>query len=98
MVYYRNLLILIRVSLCQNIGDNIRLMLDIIDYAYCKKVPEAVLFLGLCKAFDSLKWPFIFEMLKLCGFGSKIINWIKILTYIKNLNAELSMIIISVIF
>ena len=66
----------------RNIGDNIRLMFDIIDYANRKKVPEAVLSIDLCKAFDSLKWLFIFKMLKLYGFGSKIINWIK------NLNAE----------
>ena len=39
-----------------------------------KKVPGAVLSIDLCKAFDSLKWSFIFEMLKLYGFGSKIIN------------------------
>ena len=38
----------------------------------------AVLSIDLCKAFDSLKCSFIFEMLKLYGFGSKIINWIKI--------------------
>ena len=63
----------------RNIGDNIRLMFDIIDYANRKKVPGAVLSIDLCKAFDSLKWSFIFEMLKLYGFGSKIINWIKIL-------------------
>ena len=54
-------------------------MLDIIDYANCKKVPGAVLFIDLCKAFDPLKWSFIFEMLRLYGFGSKIMKWIKIL-------------------
>ena len=37
----------------RNIGDNIRLMLDIIDYANCEKVPGAVLFIDLCKASDS---------------------------------------------
>ena len=61
-------------------------MFDIIDYADRKKVPGAVLSIDFCKAFDSLKWLFIFEMLKLYGFGSKIINWIK--SYTKNLNAE----------
>ena len=76
MVYYRKLLIVIR---GRNISDNIRLMLDNIDNANCKKVPGGVLSIDLCKAFDSLKWPFIFEMLKLYEFGSKIIDWIKIL-------------------
>ena len=63
----------------RNIGDNIRLMRDIIDYANCKKVPGAVLSIDLSKAFDSLKWSFIFEMLELYRFGCKTINWIKIL-------------------
>ena len=63
----------------QNIVDNIRLILDIIDYANCKNVPGAVLFLDLCEAFDFLKWSFIIKMLKSYGFGNKIINWIKIL-------------------
>ena len=61
----------------RNIGDNIRLMLDVIDYANYKNGPGAVLSIDLCKAFDSLKWPFIFATLKLYGFGS--ISWIKIL-------------------
>ena len=77
-------------------GNNIRLMLDIIDYAYCKKVPGAVLFVDLCKAFYFLKWQFKFEMLKLYGFGSKL--YIGLKSYIKNLNVELLIIIISVIF
>ena len=63
----------------QNFGDNLHLMLNIIDYANCKKVPGAVLFIDLCKSFDYLKLSFAFEMLKLYVFDSKIINWIKIL-------------------
>ena len=63
----------------RNIGDNIRLMFDIIDYANWKKVSVAVHSVDLRKAFDSLKWPFIFKMLNLYGFGRTIINWIKIL-------------------
>ena len=72
----------------RNIGDNIRLMFDIIDYSNRKKVPEAVLCIDLCEAFDSLKWWFIFEMLKLYGFGGKIINWIK--TLYKKLKCRVS--------
>ena len=51
-------------------------MLDIIDYANCEKVPGAVFSIDLCKAFDSLKWSFIFEMLKLYRFCSKVINYL----------------------
>ena len=73
----------------RNIGDNIRLIFDIIDYANWKKVSGALLSVDLCKAFDSLKWPFIFKMLNLYGFGRTIINWIKILykkTKCRNIN------------
>ena len=63
----------------RNIEDNIRLMFDIIDYANCKKVSGTVFFVDLRKAFDSLKWSFIFKMLNLYGFGSTIIKWFKIL-------------------
>ena len=54
-------------------------MFDISDYLNCKIVPGDVLSINLCKAFDSLKWSFIFEMLKLYEFSSKLINWIKTL-------------------
>ena len=54
-------------------------MFDISDHPICKIVPGDVLSINLCKAFDSLKWSFIFEMLKLYEFGSKLINWIKTL-------------------
>ena len=54
-------------------------MFDIIDYANCKKVSDAVLSADLRMAFNLLKWSFIFKMLNLYGFGSTIINWIKIL-------------------
>ena len=54
-------------------------MFDIIDYANCKEVSGAVLSIDLCKAFSFLKWSFVFEVLKLYGIGSGIINWIKIL-------------------
>ena len=63
----------------RNIGDNIRLMFDSIDYANWKKVSGAVLSIDLCKEFDSLKLPLTFKMLNLYGFGRTIINWIKIL-------------------
>ena len=49
-------------------------MFDIIDYTNREKVPGAELSIDLCKAFDYLKWSFIFEMLTLYGLGSKFIN------------------------
>jgi len=54
-------------------------MFDIIDYANHKNVPVADLLLDIRKAFDSLRWPFMFATLKYYSFGYKIINWIKVL-------------------
>ena len=48
-----------------NIGYNIRVLLDVIDYANCQKVTGAVFSINLCKAYNSSKWPFIFNMIKL---------------------------------
>ena len=61
-----------------NIGDNIRLTIDIIDHANCKKVSGAVLSVDLRKAFDSLKWSFIFKNINFFECSCTIIKWIKI--------------------
>ena len=46
------------------IGDNIRLLFDIIDYTEFKQLPGAILLVDFLKAFDSLKWEFLFKVLK----------------------------------
>ena len=46
------------------IGDSIRLLFDIIDYTEFKQLPGAILFVDFFKAFDSLKWEFLFKVLK----------------------------------
>ena len=61
----------------RHIGDNIRLMCDIIDYAYFKNIPGAVLLIDLQKAFDSLNWSFIFAILRNFGVGDFFINLIR---------------------
>ena len=43
------------------IGDNIRLLFDIIDYNEFKQRPGAVLFVDFFKAFVSLKWDFFLK-------------------------------------
>ena len=39
----------------RNVGDNIRLMFNVIDYANNEELSGAVLLVDLCKAFDSLR-------------------------------------------
>jgi len=62
-----------------NVGDNIRLMQNIVDYDNFKNIEGAIISLDLCKVFDSQRWLFIFGMLRSYGFGEVIINWIKTL-------------------
>ena len=71
----------------RNIADDIRLMFNVIDYANNEDFSGAVLSVDLYKAFDSLRWPFIFAMLRRYGFGNLLTKWIKY--YIKILNAKL---------
>ena len=60
------------------IGENIRLIDCIIQYASEKNIPGLLLFIDFEKAFDSLEWSFIFDTLRFFGFGDSIINWVKV--------------------
>ena len=47
-----------------HIGQNVRLLLDTIEYVIAKNKTGALLFLDFQKAFDSLEWNFIHKCLK----------------------------------
>ena len=61
------------------IGENIRLLLDTIEYINLKELPGILLFLDFKKAYDSLSWNFMFKSLEKYGFGQDFIKWIHIL-------------------
>ena len=54
----------IRFTKGRNIADNIQLMFNVIDYPNNEDLSGAVLSVDLYKTFDSLRWPFIFTMLR----------------------------------
>ena len=59
------------------IGNNLRLICDIFDYATKFKRTGALIFLDFAKAFDSLEWDFMFSSLEKFNFGNNFIHWIK---------------------
>ena len=56
-----------------NVADNIRLMFNVIDYANNEDLSGTVLLVDLYKAFESLRWPFIFAKLRRYSFGNLLI-------------------------
>ena len=67
------------------IGENIRLIDSVINFAGAKNIPGLLLFLDFEKAFDSLNWAFIQRTFKHLNFGSSMINWVK--TFCKNIES-----------
>ena len=60
------------------IGQNIRTIIDIMDYTKEKKLEGIIAFLDFEKAFDSINWEVIDEALMSFNIGKKFRNWVKI--------------------
>ena len=60
------------------IGENIRLINSVIDYAEKQNIPGLLLFVDFEKAFDTLEWTFIEKTLSFYNFGASIKSWIKL--------------------
>ena len=61
------------------IGQNIRSVLDIMDYTKTFKVPGLLLCLDFRKAFDSLEWNFMHSTIEKFKFGQSFSKWVRIL-------------------
>ena len=67
------------------IGENIRLIYDIMQYAEENEIPGLLLLIDFEKAFDSISWEFLLNVLKFFNFGESIINWVK--AFYHNINS-----------
>ena len=61
------------------IGQNVRLLIDVIEYAKTNNEDGILLFADYLKAYDTVSWNFMFKCLEKYGFGPQFINWIKVL-------------------
>ena len=61
------------------IGQNIRIIKDIMTYTAKKNLPGYILLIDLEKAFDSIEWPFLIKCLKHYNFGENFIRWVQLL-------------------
>ena len=58
------------------IGENTRLVYDILSTANTERLPGLMLLLDFEKAFDSLEWDFMIKVLKYFNFGERFQKWI----------------------
>ena len=61
------------------IGENTRLIYDIIDFANCNNIPGLLMLIDFQKAFDSVSWKFLYSILSIFGFKDDFCRWIKVL-------------------
>lgn len=73
----------------RSIHNNIRLILDIIDYSDMIENEGFILFLDFFKAFDTLEHNFLFQSLEYFGFGNGFCNFVK--TCYKDINSVVAL-------
>ena len=61
------------------IGENIRTIADIIEYCKRNNLTGILLLIDFEKAFDTVRWSFLFKTLKTFNFGDNFIKWSKTL-------------------
>ena len=58
------------------IGENVRLISDVIELYEKKQLPGMLLLIDFEKAFDSLEWKYLSKVPELMNFGTMFQNWI----------------------
>ena len=61
------------------IGENIRTIVDTIDFTNQYDITGYILFLDFEKAFDSVSWDYLFKVLDAFNFGDVFKKWVKLL-------------------
>ena len=61
------------------IGQNIRLLSDIMEFTNNKQLPGILLYVDFEKAFDTLEWSFLSKTLEAFNFGPNFREWFSVL-------------------
>ena len=61
------------------IGQNVRLLSDVMEFSDSKKIQGILLFVDFEKAFDTLEWSFILKTLEAFNFGDNFKKWVSVL-------------------
>lgn len=67
------------------IGENIRLLYDVINYTEKQEIPGMLLLIDFEKAFDSVSWEFLFTVLDFFEFGNSFVKWVQV--FYKNIQS-----------
>ena len=70
------------------LGDNLRLLYDVISYVNEENMSAMLLCLDFEKAFDSIDWGFMHKVLSFFGFGPDFCRWVN--TFQHNIKATVS--------
>ena len=60
------------------IGENICSIYDLLHYAEKENIPGLIMLVHIEKAFDSVSWTFLYQVLEFLNFGTNFIKWIKL--------------------
>lgn len=63
----------------RNIQDNFSLVRGVAKLLHVRERPSVLLKVDITKAFDSVSWPFLIELLQHMGFPLRWTNWIVVL-------------------
>ena len=67
------------------IGETVRSIFDIMEFTDNGNIPGILIFIGFKKAFDTVKWHYLFDCLQAFNFGPDLINWVK--TFHRNIES-----------
>lgn len=67
------------------IGENVRMIYDIMQYTEQNQIPNLLMLIDFEKAFDTISWKFIYQTLDFFNFGASIKNWIQ--TFYKDIKS-----------